>query len=181
MKATNRELIDDLIKRTKDVLNQAEELAQLDSETLNRKATPEKWSALECLEHLNRYGDFYLPEITRCLIGAKKVNENHLFKSSWLGEFFAQSVSPKEKLNKQNAFKNMNPVETKLDTKVVDKFIRQQCQMLDLLNRVRMVDMCTTKTNISISKWLTLRLGDTFRVVIYHNQRHLVQARKAVA
>ncbi|MEZ4721262.1 MAG: DinB family protein [Flavobacteriales bacterium] len=180
MKATNRELIDELIAKTKDVLNQAEELAQLDSETLNKKATPEKWSALECLEHLNRYGDFYLPEISRCLNGAKKVNENHLFKSSWLGEYFAQSVSPREKLNKMNAFKSMNPVGSKLDTKVVGKFIRQQHQMLDLLTRARTVDMRKTKTNISISKWLTLRMGDTFRVVIYHNQRHLVQARKAV-
>ena len=37
-----------------------------------------------------------------------------------------------------------------------------------------------TKTAISISKLIKLRLGDTFRVLIYHNERHIKQAERAI-
>jgi len=85
---------------------------------------------------------------------------------------------PKEKLNKMKTFKSMNPNGSDLDVFIIDKFINQQKEMLDLLNRVRTVNLQKVKTSISISKWIKLRLGDTLRVVIYHNQRHLVQVGK---
>lgn len=42
------------------------------------------------------------------------------------------------------------------------------------------VSLNKTKTGISISTWIKLKLGDTFKVVIYHNKRHIVQALKAL-
>ncbi|MEO9077333.1 MAG: DinB family protein, partial [Gelidibacter sp.] len=33
-------------------------------------------------------------------------------------------------------------------------------------------------TAISISNLIKLKVGDTFRVVVYHNERHLVQANR---
>jgi hypothetical protein len=35
------------------------------------------------------------------------------------------------------------------------------------------------KTSISISSFIKLRLGDTLRLVVYHNWRHLIQAKNA--
>ena len=40
------------------------------------------------------------------------------------------------------------------------------------------LDLNKIKTAISISKWIKLKLGDTFRVVVYHNERHIKQANK---
>jgi len=53
-------------------------------------------------------------------------------------------------------------------------------QILDLLDSSRAINLNTTKTAVSISKWIKLKLGDTFRVVIYHNDRHIAQANKLV-
>ncbi|MGB3549023.1 MAG: hypothetical protein WBA17_18760 [Saprospiraceae bacterium] len=39
--------------------------------------------------------------------------------------------------------------------------------------------MNRTKTAVSITKLIRLRLGDTLRVVVYHNQRHVAQALRA--
>lgn len=181
MKINNRDLITDLIKRTKDIMNAAIELESLDNEILNWKSDAKSWSALECLEHLNRYGDFYIPEIGKRINEGKKVDENHIFKSGWLGNYFANSMLPKEKLNKMNTFKSMNPAGSQLDKGTVEKFINQQKQILQLLGKARTIDLSKTKTSITISNWIKLRLGDTFRVVIYHNQRHIVQARKTLA
>jgi len=180
MKLTAESLIEDLIERTKNVINEAERYNQLPIDQLNWKPTAEKWSVLECLEHLNRYGDFYLPEIENRIQKASKVTGETIFKSGVLGNYFSNSMLPKEKLNKMNTFKSMNPVGSDLDISTLQKFIRQQKQILDLLNQARQVDLTKTKTAISISKWIKLRLGDTFRVVIYHNQRHIVQANKVL-
>ncbi|MFM7022373.1 MAG: hypothetical protein ACKOXB_05295 [Flavobacteriales bacterium] len=56
----------------------------------------------------------------------------------------------------------------------------QQKQTLELLEAAGKVDLKKVKTSVSISKFIRLRLGDTFRFVIYHNQRHIAQAQKVL-
>ena len=180
MKISASSLIDDLRERTKQNLNAANEFIQLPIDKLNWKASPEKWSVLECIEHLNRYGDFYIPEIKNRMSNGKKSNGDAIFKSGMLGEYFAKSMLPKEKLNKMKTFKSMNPVGSDLDIQVLEKFIQQQKDILELLNNALTIDLKKTKTAISISKRIKLRLGDTFRVVIYHNERHVIQAKKVL-
>lgn len=180
MKIAQEKLIADLIERTKNNLNKAYKLSELNLETLNWKANPKTWSVLECLEHLNRYGDFYLPEIQNRLKNREAINIDNVFKSGWLGNYFAQSMLPKERLNKMKTFKSMNPLGSQLDQSVINKFIDQQKEMLDILSRANRFDLNKIKTSISISKWIKLKLGDTFRVVIYHNDRHILQANKVI-
>lgn len=170
----SEELICDLIERTRGILNQLEQLSEQTTEELNWKPAPDSWSALECMEHLVRYGKFYLPEI-RSRIAESNHAPRELFKTGLLGDYFAKSLAPKEKLNKMKTFQYMNPNGSKLDHSVLYTLIAQQKEMLDLLDLARGVDLTKTKTSISISKLIKLRLGDTFRVVIYHEQRHMVQ------
>ena len=180
MKVATETLIADLIERTRQHLNSAEKLKQLSAAALNWKKSPESWSALECIEHLNLYGDFYLPEI-ESRINKSSTKPDPYFKSGLLGNYFANAMLPKEKLNKMKTFKDKNPAGSKLDKSAIDRFIDQQKKMLELLNKARQVNLTKTKTSISITKLIKLRLGDTFRVVIYHNDRHLVQANNVVA
>ena len=168
-------LISDLIERTKNNLNRVQNFQDLTDQELNHKISPQSWSILECLEHLNRYGDFYIPELKEKIKSSHHKN-NGSFKSGWLGNYFAKMILPKEKLNKMKTLKSMNPVGSKLNRQVIEKFIRQQQQLLELLDQARDVSLTKTKTKISISSWIRLRLGDTFRFVIYHNQRHILQA-----
>lgn len=177
MKIKSEELIEDLIERTRKHLNLGEDLNKLTMEELNWREEEGRWNILECLEHLNLYGDFYLPEIQE-KIGTSKYKNEERFRSNWFGEYFADSMLPKEKLNKMKTFKSMNPIMRTLDTFHIERFIAQQKQLLDLLHQAREVSLTKTKTGISISKWIRLRLGDTFRVVVYHNQRHVVQVNK---
>ena len=180
MKVASKVLIEDLIERTQGVLNAAEKYNQLSLKELNNKVAPDKWSALECIEHLNRYGDFYLPEIKSRIAKGKKSEAEATFKSGLLGNYFAESMLPKEKLNKMSTFKSMNPAGSQLDKGVLTKFIAQQKEILNLLDSARTTNLTKTKTGITISNFIKLRLGDTFRVVIYHNQRHIVQANNAI-
>lgn len=177
MKISTSELLDELKNRTAQHLSFAETLLVMPESDLNFRASEDSWSALECLEHLNRYGDFYIPEISRNISSAEKSSQPY-FKPGILGNYFANSMLPKEKLNKMKTLKTMNPIHSKLNKSVIDKFIRQQEQLLKLLEEARHVDLGKVKTGVSISKLIKLKLGDTFRFVIYHNERHILQIKR---
>ncbi|WP_040415969.1 DinB family protein [Cyclobacterium qasimii] len=177
MEIATEKLIQDLVERTRININQAEKFSSLSDEKLNHRPGPESWSILECIEHLNLYGDFYIPEINNC-ITKSKTSSKETFKAGILGNYFAKTMLPKDKLNKMKTFSDKNPIGSTLDKTTLQRFLTQQEQLLDLLNKSGEIDLNKTKTAISISRWIRLKLGDTFRVVIYHNDRHMVQANK---
>ncbi|WP_299901341.1 DinB family protein [uncultured Aquimarina sp.] len=179
MAIATKKLLQDLLEITRANLNGAEQLKKESVTALNWKPASESWSALECIEHLNRYGDFYIPEIT-AKIQTSTHKPSEIFKSNWLGTYFSKSVSYNENVKKMKTFTSMNPLHSELDLQTIDKFIHQQHQILALLDQSKNVNLDKTKTAISISRFIKLRLGDTFRVVIYHNERHMKQAEKAI-
>lgn len=180
MTIASEKLLQDLIERTSRNINKAEKFGLLPIEKLNWRPEKESWSILECLEHLNLYGDFYIPEIKKRIATAQAEPKAN-FHSGILGDYFAKSMLPKEKLNKMKTFRDKNPMGSNLDKSTIERFLLQQEQLLSLLNQSRDIDLNRTKTAISISKLIKLKIGDTFRVVIYHNERHLVQAEKILS
>jgi hypothetical protein len=176
MKSSRSELLLDLTSRTDQILLDCEKLQAQSKEILNQQPAEGKWSALECLEHLNRYGDFYLPEIKTRLSKATPSAEEG-FRPGLLGNYFAKSMLPNAR--SMQTFKNMNPSFSSVRKNVLDEFIVQQQHYKSLLERAGNYNLNSIKTSLSISRWIKLKLGDTFRVVIYHNQRHMQQAMRA--
>lgn len=179
MVSTSKKLLQELLDITLENLKAVENLKNHSLDDLNWKESAKSWSVLECIEHLNRYGDFYIPEITN-KIKNSVYKGSDVFKSNWLGEYFSKSVSYSEDLNKMKTFKSMNPLNSKLNIKTLDKFINQQHQIIELLDKSKNINIDKTKTAISITKLIKLRLGDTYRVLIYHNKRHIKQAEKTL-
>ena len=103
------------------------------------------------------------------------------FRSGMLGGYFAKSMLPKEKLNKMKTFKDKNPLNAKLDTTVIDKFINQQIKLLELLSQSRKHSLNKVKIETSISSFIRLKLGDTFQFFINHMLRHMSQIKKIQA
>lgn len=178
MQAEN--LIQSLIEQTRQIINQVEQLKIYDSRQLTWKANPTSWNILECLEHLNLYGDFYLPEIESKIRNSNSKSET-TFKSGFLGGYFAKSMLPKEKLNKMKTFKDKNPLNAKLDKSVIEKFIGQQVKLLELLNKSRNVNLNNVRIETSISSLIRIKLGDTFQFFINHTIRHLKQIERIQA
>ena len=167
-------LIQTLLEQTRQIINQAEKLKSYDLNTLTWKENEISWSVLECLEHLNLYGDFYLPQM-ESKIKNSSTKPKIEFKSGILGNYFAKSMLPKEKLNKMKTFKDKNPLNSNLNKTVIDRFITQQIKLLDLLNQSRNVSLNKVKIQTSISSLIKLKLGDTFQFFINHIIRHLNQ------
>ncbi len=173
----SEQLIQTLIDQTRQNIKQVEKLYNEDLNTLTWKENPTSWSILECLEHLNLYGDFYLPEIDRKIKDSDSKSED-TFKSGLLGNYFAQSMLPKKKLNKMKTFKDKNPLSANLDTAVIDRFLNQQIKLLKLLEQSRNVNLNKIRIETSITSLIKLKLGDTFQFFTNHIIRHLAQIDK---
>jgi hypothetical protein len=71
-----------------------------------------------------------------------------------------------------------NPANSSLPVTTLDRFLKQQDRLKSLLLQAKNTDLVRAKVSISIAKYIRLRLGDTFRFLIYHIERHIVQAEK---
>ena len=138
----------------------AQQLTKLSFEQLNWKSDAKSWSILECIEHLNRYSDFYIPEITQKIKTAKH-KASPEFKSNWLGKYFSKSVAYSEDLNKMKTFKSMNPLNSELSISTLDKFINQQLEVMELLNQSKAINLDKTKAPAfpSLHRGYTKRSG----------------------
>jgi DinB superfamily len=181
MQIKNEELIEGLLTITKKSIVKVESFKTLAIEKLNFKEEPTSWSILECLEHLNLYADFYLPEIEKQIEANKHNTATGFFKSGVLGNYFVNAIQLKNgTIKKIKSPKDKNPINSSLSVATIDSFLQQQSQLIKLLEKVKTTNLTKTKTAISLTKFIKLRLGDTLRFFVYHVERHVWQAENII-
>ena len=178
-------LLSQLQNQTSQFLDLAiSEWQMLPHTTFARKPSPESWSANECLQHLNSYGDFYLPAIKNAIL----TTENHtpanvVFSPGFFGNMFTKMMMPATEakpLKKMKAPKPHAPTAILPSHEVIATFIDQQEQMLQWLEKAKSLDLGSIRVPISISRFIKIKLGDTFHFLVMHNLRHVIQAQKAL-
>jgi len=173
----SNELLDQLEKQVELHMSEAiRSFQNLSDNILLQPSDSGGWSIAQCLEHLNRYGNYYLPQIKKGL--AKNIASSENFKSSWVGNYFTKMMSPDSGKRKITTFKEYSPLPELDAHTVVAEFIHQQETLLDYLRLARAKDLNKIRIAISISRWIKLKLGDTFQFLIAHNERHVQQAKR---
>ena len=177
---TQAEILRDLEKRIREIRNWAESLKQVDTALLKSKPSETGWSALECIDHLNRYGEFYLPVFNSAIKKASP-RKKEGYKPGWLGKKLALDMLPQNGKLKSTmkTFKSKDPSLDGINPEAFSIFINQQEQFLKLVEKATRIDIGSirVKTTIPILK---LKLGDALRFVIFHEVRHFEQAKKAL-
>jgi hypothetical protein len=138
------------------------------------------WSVAQCLEHLNRYGNFYLPELSKAFEKSKNRTPVSQFKSSWVGHRFTRMMDPVTGKTKYSAFKTYKPQPGLNAHQVVAEFIAQQEKLLLLLRDARHQDLNKVMIPMSVARFIRLKAGDVFQFIIAHNERHLLQAKRVL-
>lgn len=178
----SKELLNNLQQDVKSLLSQLEQV-KLDDKMLNQQPAAGKWSVSQILEHLNSYNRFYLPAINNAMRNTMQM-PNETFKAGWFGNYFTNMMLPKaggKIANKMNAPKDHMPA-TQLDSKkVMAEFIAGCHTLLDYLQKAERTDIGKIRVPISITQFIKLKLGDTFRFLIAHQQRHFVQLANTLA
>ncbi|MEM7104914.1 MAG: DinB family protein [Bacteroidota bacterium] len=179
MKIEQSQLINDLIALSQQVLATTKTFKHLPYEALNFKPDHNTWSILECIEHLNRYGRFYLPEIEDQLLKSTPISKDRIFRSGFLGTYFVKLVRA-DNPKKMKAPREMDTTGSTLKSNVIDQFVKQLETLIILMDQSKTANLNTIKTAISLTRFVRLRLGDTLRFLVHHNERHINQAKRVM-
>ncbi len=181
------ELLESLRSQTEKFLQKAvTEWQMLPAEVLSTKPAPEKWSIAQCLEHLNIYGQYYLPAMEKAILEARRQGRwpaSATFHPGWLGGYFTKLMRPQPDgrlSSKMKAPENARPSTDPDPQAMLAEFIDQHETLLKLLDVAASVSLHRIRIPISIAPWLRLKLGDTFLFLVAHTERHVLQAERAL-
>ena len=181
-KFKSEDLLNDLAQDVKRVKESAEFFSAVDKNKLVYCPDKGRWSVVQVLEHLNAYNRHYLPAIEKEL-SVVTYDANSWFTSGYWGEKFTKMMKPAnvfEIKNKMKTAKKMSfPNSLNIDT-VTKEFLEGQDKLLRLLEMAKGKDLAKIHIPITLTKLIKLRLGDTLRFVIAHEQRHMIQARNTI-
>ncbi|GAB2540778.1 DinB family protein [Spirosoma aerophilum] len=171
----------DLQDRIRVILDTVQkEFSPLTEEQLRWKPAPDKWSIVECLQHLNLAERFYIRNLQHKVekLGLVQTNPtNQVLESDWVGKAFLFAVDPQTKLKlpapgtiRPRRAADLMPVD------VMNQFIELQTLLHSLLDKAVYLDWNQDKLMSLFGNWLKIRLGDAVRMLVAHSERHLGQA-----
>jgi hypothetical protein len=175
-KINSQKLIAMLEEDVRQVILQAMKLKYEPATKLLQQPAPGKWSIAQVLEHLNIYSRHYIDAIEKKL-HRHETSNSQFFYPGLLGNYFTGLMKPGANNSiskKMKAPKNAIPSSLP-SAGTLDEFIAHQHHLLKLLQIAASANLNSIKIPTSLSSLLKLKLGDTFRFFIAHQQRHFIQ------
>lgn len=176
-------LLEDLMADVRQIILEANKLETFSTAMFQTAPAPGKWSMAQVLEHLNFYSRFYLAAIEQKL-HQHQTRPANVFKPGWFGDYFTNMMKPTAQgkiKSKMKAMKSAMP-QPQIDGRAaLAQFIADQHMLLNLLQIAKAANLNTLRIPTSLSKLIALKLGDTFRFFIAHEQRHMLQVRNVLA
>jgi hypothetical protein len=149
----------------------------LDRDALRHRPNPEVWNILECMAHINRYADDYIPGINRAIHRAKA--------RCWMPAETVQYTARGRRLLRRaqpdngktfKARKRYNFSHQPIEPEVIKSLIIKCEQLLRILDSAKEVDI-NRPTVDKVGSWFgRYTLGNLLEFLVLHNRRHLHQA-----
>lgn len=158
----------------KDIIN------GLDDDTLNTQEAEGKWSILQCLKHLSIANQIYVNNISKAFTKYPQQNEQE-FRSHWKGDYFTKMISPKgdgEVKNSMKTFKSMNPDQALNPKLTIEEFFSTHEELIELMKKSESYNLNKVKVPTALGPIIKLRLGDAFRFLLGHLDRHVIQLKR---
>jgi len=172
-------LLQDLTARTAAINEVANELLQIPLAMLNYKPDETKWSALQCIEHLNKYSSYYLREIERALRACGHAFVETEMTYSWIGNYSIKMMHPLS-IKKQKTFRKMEPSKSELSYDVLRNFLSHQEKLVELIKRCMSLNITQGKVAVEFFKVLKMNVGESLEFVITHQERHVLQIQRLI-
>lgn len=153
----------------------------LGDDAFNRQPEPGRWSAGQCLEHLNATYRAMLPRMQEAAQTVRasgrraKGPTRHAFLIRW----FIKDMEPPVKRPYRTGSAFVPPSGLARGA-VLAEFLRLHDELLVLLERVNGYDLGAAAVRSPFAGWLKYKLGSAIAIQTAHDRRHLWQARKAV-
>lgn len=178
-KYKSEDLISTLQEDMRRVLRAADHFRSIDIIKLGLQPAEGRWSVAQVLEHLNLFDRYYLPHIEREL-SVVDPSGDAWFEPGFWGDYMARAMQPKDVFEVKkgmSTYKPYRPARTLSVEAVMTEFAAHGEKTIGLLERAKGRNLNTVRIPFSVSKLVRLRLGDVFRILVAHKQRHMIQAR----
>ena len=156
-------------------------VAGLSDAEFNRRPAAGRWSAAECLDHLNTLRKI-LPAIDRAIThaAARGLRSEGPFHYGWFAHWMIRSFEPPPR----RRFRNPRLLEPVHQPLAPDAVLREFLSLRDALTRrVQQADGLDLERVIvvsPVSRFFRMPLGGYFAFLLAHDRRHLWQARHAL-
>ncbi len=155
----------------------------LSAEELNRRPGPSRWSAGQCLEHLNIVGGYYLPSIAKRIVRAQANGSTPAptAKQGYVGRRMIEAMRTPANVKAYTSPQRYAPTGTRLPRTVAEVFSRQIDELLRLVLLARQVNANAVRVPNAIFPLVRLRLTDQLEFLVVHIKRHIEQAEGVLA
>lgn len=149
-------------------------------EAFEYKPFPNKWSAIECIVHINTTNKSYLGKIKNSLTASEEVDIiERDYKPRYLISKFIDSMKAESKMKFKSPKVFMDSYNDDFE-KVIHDFFTIQNELINLAEASGKYDLSKIKFTSPVTKLLRLQLGEAFMIIIEHQKRHLQQAKIAL-
>lgn len=181
-KFKSEDLVDQLENDVRQLIAAAAHLKTADPVKLSYCSKEGQWSVAQVLEHLNMYSRHYLPLIEKSVVHISK-DTNAWFVPGFWGNYFTKMMMPKnvyEIKNRMKTARSFVPDKSVNVESVFNEFTQHAQKLLQLLEISKRRNLNTIHIPVTVSRFIRLKLGDLFRFLVAHQQRHMIQARNAI-
>lgn len=167
------------------IRNEAQSLAEgVPDEVLLRPPEPGRWSAAQCLDHLNTAGWLLLARMERQINDAKEHGPfgEGPFRYGFVSRTMIWLMQPTSNvpIPAPTSYKPDAPSTLQAHA-VVTEFLQLQDDLVDCVQRSKGLDLRRVRVPSPAAPILTISLGAWYEATIAHERRHLAQAEAAVA
>jgi len=174
--------IDKLISELRNASDRAAQLFQARSPAdLLKSPGPARWSAAQCIVHLNLSNRAYLPKLSAVLqeIPAKKnLSPGRSFHLNWNARLLKYWLEPPSRLRLPTTAP-FQPIDVQPEV-VLTEFREINERLIHILDAARDLALDAVKITSPFAETMKYNAYSAFVVIAAHNRRHLWQAERAL-
>jgi uncharacterized damage-inducible protein DinB len=157
------------------------EFGELQTRELNWRPKDRGWSIGLCFVHLMKANAAYFPLLSSVIDGTTRtrlLERIPVLPGLW-GNLILKMVEP-ETARRSRAPKVFLPLLKEVPGDIVERFIEQQHELLALMTQLGSVDLDETTITSPALAIVTYSLRDALSIIVAHEERHLLQARRVL-
>ncbi len=143
----------------------------------NWKPAPDRWSVAECLDHLLRVGESYLPVLADAVAKAERTAPPP-FRYGFAGRLFIRSMSPNSALKLPTAPAMMPTASSFEKEETLAAFRTLNERFVAICEDAEGRDLTRARVSSPFLKLLRFQVGALLEALAVHELRHLAQARR---
>lgn len=143
---------------------------------LTKRLEPESWSAAECLDHLARTTNAFLPEISRAIAAAPKLASHRTLRTGTIASLLIRNLEPPYRL-RYKVIPQLVPQQTDFDA-ARSAFEQSQSRLSEAVCSAAGLAIDKVNVPCPVCAHVTYNAYGAFRMLAAHQRRHLWQVQK---